>query len=84
MKLLCIDTGQKTKITVNEFGEPEISEAADRLVIRSEGRGYFAGHVPDWDRLRWLDTTEFTAEICCAAGDLTEHTGRSLDFRVID
>ena len=77
MKLHCIDTGTWTQIKNGEFGEPDISAAADRLVAR-ETPGYFAVRAVGWDNL----PDEFTADICCVAGDLTEHTGRQYSFRI--
>jgi hypothetical protein len=77
MKLHCIDTGKWTLIKNNEFGEPDISAAADRLVAR-ENPGYFASRAVGWDNL----PDKFNASLCRSIGDLTEHTGERYEFRI--
>jgi hypothetical protein len=76
MKLKRTDTGRMTTIKNNEFGWLEYYEAANRLVDR-DNPGHFAHRAVGWDNL----PKTFTAEICRAAGDLTEHVDR-VEFQI--
>lgn len=75
MKLRCIETGRTTKLPSDEFDS--IQEAADRIVKRDWSGHYaqFSG-VPSREAL--------FAEVCRSVGGMCEHTGKKINFEIIE
>jgi hypothetical protein len=87
MKLRCIETGRTTRVNLDERYElneavhgAEIRAAANRIVSRAD-RGYFAnfGSV-------CINSVGYItpAEIARPVGSMTESTGKTVHFELID
>jgi hypothetical protein len=72
MKLYHLATGRWTR--VNDVGDgmyDSIQAAANRLVERVYGRGYYAHRAVGWDNLPPV----FIARVCRAVGNMSEDHG---------
>ena len=82
MKMVNEKTGKYTMIKNDEFGWPQYQEAANRLVNRIMP-GYFADNISHYNLDNRPETTEIEIEPVCSVGSMTEHTGKSLWFKIV-
>lgn len=74
--LHCVSAGRWTRIKDGE----RISDAASRLVARTEGRDFFAITTPH--TIPFSHGFEFTCEVVRHVGGMTEHSGVFYLFRM--
>jgi len=77
-KLANTETGQFTRIKLNEFGHYDYEGAINRLISRAMP-GYYAGSTAHYN---FSEQAEFDVEICRSCGDLQEHTGERISFKI--
>ena len=81
MKMINVKTGQRAKITINEFGFPEYQEAADRLMSR-QYKWHFASSLSFYD-LENRPKTNIELHPCRSVGDLTEVSSKTVLFQIV-
>lgn len=82
MKLVNVETKQYTAVEEKDSGWLDWEGAINRLVCR--GSGHFA--FSDWRQItRFLNVGyEFDVRVCRSVGNMTEHTGKRMSFRIED